>query len=101
MANQPALREEEARFLANMPDVLGRSPAVQCLARLARALGLDYGGIDFSIAPDGRLLLFEANATMAIVPPLPDPVWDYRRPSVTQAIDATRQMLFTRAGFAQ
>ncbi|MGB8365178.1 MAG: tetratricopeptide repeat protein [Rhizomicrobium sp.] len=100
MAADPALREEEQRFLANMANVIGRR-AQQSLMQLCEVLGLDYGGADFALSRDGRILLFEINATMAIVPPPPEPIWDYRRPSVTQAIDATRQMLFTRAGFAQ
>jgi len=49
------------------------------------------------VTPDGRVLLFEANATMAIVPPPPDPVWDYRREPIAAAIDAARAMLLKRA----
>ncbi|HEY8084281.1 MAG TPA: hypothetical protein VIE69_01610, partial [Methylophilaceae bacterium] len=29
-------------------------------------MGLDYFGIDFSVMPDGRILIFEANATMLV-----------------------------------
>ena len=36
---------------------------------IARRLDLDYGGIDFGIGADGQVVLFEANASMAIVPP--------------------------------
>lgn len=34
---------------------------------IADALGLDYFGIDASLLPDGRLLVFEANATMNVL----------------------------------
>ncbi len=44
------------------------------------------------------MLLFEANATMAIVPPDGDPMWDYRRPAVAAVQDAARRMLVRRAG---
>ena len=80
-----------------MAGVLGPR-VLHALARLREALALDYGGVDFSVAADGRLQLFEANATMAIVPPPPDPVWDYRRKPIAAAIDAARAMLFKRAG---
>ena len=43
-------------------------PAQTALERAADALGLDYGGIDFALAADGRVVIFEANATMRIVP---------------------------------
>jgi glutathione synthase/RimK-type ligase-like ATP-grasp enzyme len=42
-------------------------------------VGLNYGGIDFGIDRDGGLLLFEANATMAILPPGADAKWDAAR----------------------
>ena len=63
-------------------------------------LGLDYAGIDFAIAPDGSLLLFEANATMAIIPLPPDPIWDYRRRAVTGALAAARCLLPVAGGGA-
>jgi hypothetical protein len=97
MADDAAFRREEEAFLTNMPAALGPR-VLQALARLRDALALDYAGVDFGVAPDGRLLLFEANATMAIVPPPPDPVWDYRRKPIAAAVDAARAMLFKSAG---
>jgi glutathione synthase/RimK-type ligase-like ATP-grasp enzyme len=97
MADDAAFRQEEQTFLTDMPGALGPR-AMHALVQLRETLGLDYGGVDFGVAPDGRLLLFEANATMAIVPPPPDPVWDYRREPIAAAIDAARAMLFKRAG---
>ena len=56
-------------FLDDMNASLGPR-AMRGLEQLRDTLGLDqYSGADFAVAPDGRLLLFEANATMAIVPP--------------------------------
>ena len=89
---EPAHRAEEARFLADMAGTLG-PVALGALAAIAATLGLDYGGVDFGLAPDGRLLLFEANATMAIVPPPADPVWDYRRPAIAAALAAARALV--------
>ena len=92
MAADPTFREEERRFLDDMPAVLGER-AMAALTDVQVALGLDYAGIDFALAPDGSLLLFEANATMAIIPPPPDPIWDYRRRAVTDALTAAKGLL--------
>jgi glutathione synthase/RimK-type ligase-like ATP-grasp enzyme len=96
MAGEPAHRAEEHRFLDAMPTVLGQT-AMEALVHIQAALGLDYGGIDFALAVDGSLLLFEANATMLINPPPADPIWDYRRPATEAALAAARRMLARRA----
>jgi hypothetical protein len=80
-----------------MAGVLGPS-AMAGLAEIAARLDLDYAGIDFGLSADGRLLLFEANATMVVNPPDPDPRWDYRRAPVEQIVKATQRMLLKRAG---
>jgi hypothetical protein len=95
MARDPAHREEERRFLAGMPAVLGPR-AMAGLESIRRALGLDYAGVDFALAPDGRVLLFEANATMVVFPPPPDPIWDYRRGAVDAVLAAANRMLLAR-----
>jgi hypothetical protein len=97
MSQSPVHRDEERRFLEDMSAVLG-APAMAVLARICAALGLEYAGIDFALAPDGSLLLFEANATMVVVPPGPEPMWDYRRDATERALRAATQMLLRRAG---
>ena len=96
MAINAAHRDEERRFLDDMPAVLGER-AMVALAGIAATLGLDYGGVDFALAPDGSVLLFEANATMVICPPEPDPIWDYRRGAIGDALRAAKQMLLRHA----
>jgi glutathione synthase/RimK-type ligase-like ATP-grasp enzyme len=96
MAESAALREEEQRFLEDMPAVLGER-AMRALAQVCRELDLDYAGIDFGLAPDGSILLFEANATMAILLPGPDSIWDYRRQPINAALQAARRLVLTRA----
>jgi hypothetical protein len=96
MAASGAHREEERRFLDDMAGVLG-SRAMAALEEISRGLALDYAGIDFGLGPDGSLLLFEANAAMAILPPDPDPMWDYRRAPINRALDAVKRMLLARA----
>jgi glutathione synthase/RimK-type ligase-like ATP-grasp enzyme len=85
-------REEERRFLQDMPSVLG-TRAMGALAKLFTALGLEYAGVDFALAPDGSLLLFEANATMAVFPPGAEATWDYRRSAINRVLQAANQML--------
>ncbi len=96
MAADPEYRAEEDRFLREMPAVVGEH-GMEALARVRAALDLDYGGIDFGLARDGSLLLFEANATMVVSPPDPDPIWNYRRPAVAAALGAAQRMLARRA----
>jgi len=96
MAENADFRAEEARFLSDMPAFLGAG-AMAALTTIFDVLALDYAGIDFALAPDGRVVLFEANATMAIVPPTAEPIWDYRRPAVNNVIAATVAMLRRRS----
>jgi Flp pilus assembly protein TadD len=96
MADRPDHRAEEAAFLADMTATLGER-AVAALARISNALGLDYGGIDFGVSRSGEVLLFEANATMVVVPPSDDPRWAHRRAAVTHILDAVVAMIMKRA----
>jgi len=95
MATNAAYRSEEQRFLDDMPAVLGET-AMAALGAICKRLGLDYAGIDFALSPDGSVMVFEANATMVIIPPDPEPVWDYRRPAIDAVLRAARQMLLRR-----
>jgi glutathione synthase/RimK-type ligase-like ATP-grasp enzyme len=96
MADHPSHREEEKRFLENMPEVLG-ARAMAALRALQNRLGLDYAGVDFALDQDGAVLLFEANAAMTMNAPPPEPIWDYRRATVAAAQKAVAAMLRRRA----
>lgn len=96
MADKPDHREEELAFLADMSGVLG-GKAMAALFAIHDALGLDYAGVDFGLNGNVELLLFEANATMVIASPDPDPRWAYRRAAITCAIDAVVAMIRERA----
>lgn len=91
-------RREEAAFLADMPGTLGAA-AMRALERVARRLGLDYAGVDFSLDREGRLVLFEANATMVVRRPEPGEAFAYRNAPVERILDAVHAMLFERAGW--
>jgi len=96
MADNPDNRAEDAAFLADMPQVLG-AKAMTAFEKIRDTLGLDYAGADFSLSPEGDIILFEANATMVVNPPEPDARWDYRRPAVQRILDAIQKMLLQRA----
>jgi hypothetical protein len=96
MAGYPEHRARDAEFLANMPSVIGPS-AMRALEEIQKTLCLDYAGIDFGVNEKGEVLLFEANATMAVARPGADKRWDYRRPAVERICDAVLKMLIDRA----
>jgi glutathione synthase/RimK-type ligase-like ATP-grasp enzyme len=100
MADRPDHRSEEARFLEDMPAVLGKT-AMTALEHIRDALGLDYAGVDFGLAPNGDLLLFEANATMVIAVPDADERWAYRRVAINRIIDAVVAMILQKSVAAQ
>jgi hypothetical protein len=100
MAENAAHRAEEAAFLAGMDAVIGPR-AASALAAIGSALGLEYAGVDFAVAPDGRLILFEANPGMVISPPGPESMWDYRRLLIGRALAAVKALLLAKAGAAQ
>ena len=96
MADCKDYRVEEARFLADMPAFIGPR-AVAALTEIALRLDLDYGGIDFGIGADGQIVLFEANASMAIVPPPAEALWNYRSVAINRPLLATKGLLMARA----
>jgi hypothetical protein len=96
MAENPDHRAEEEAFLNDMAGVLGPK-AMTALGHVSASLGLDYAGIDFGLSLDGSLLLFEANATMVINPPGPEPIWDYRRPHIDRVLAAAQNLILERS----
>lgn len=96
MRDDDANRAEEAAFLGDMTAHLG-TRAMTALTAIARSLELDYAGIDFGLAGDGSVLVFEANATMAIYWPDEDERFAYRRAAIARIIDATQRMFSERA----
>jgi hypothetical protein len=97
MADNAEHRAADAAFLSDMPGVLGPQ-AMRALEDIRDRLGLDYGGIDFGLDRNGRVLFFEANACMTIHPPPPDERWTFRRAPVARILEAARRLLRRRAG---
>jgi hypothetical protein len=95
MVAHPERREEERRFLADPAAAIG-APALAAVAAVGERLGLDYGGVDFSVLPDGRVLVFEANATMVVHPETPDGPFAYKNQAVQTILDAFDAMVAQR-----
>ena len=92
MVDRPDLMAEEQAMFAT-PDGAFPPAIRQVLAAVRDKIDLDYFGIDFGIMPDGRLLLFEANATMNFFSPLPSDQFAYVRACVPPARAAFRELL--------
>ena len=84
-------RDEELRFLTDPQRQVGDT-AWTALGEIGALLDLDFGGIDFSVLGDGRLLLFEANPTM-LVHPEEYPLFSYKNGAVRGIIDAFNRMV--------
>ncbi len=96
MAERADHRAEEAAFLADMAAVVGRR-GVRALEEIVATMGLDYAGVDFGLDAAGTILVFEANATMAVALPDAGEMWGYRRRAADRVIAAVRAMLVERA----
>ena len=90
----PACRKREAEFLGEPEAYLG-SQAWTALQAIGDTMGLDYCGIDFGLDEHGRILLFEANATMTLAcdEATPQPC---RRTATDKALAAVRAMMSAR-----
>ncbi len=97
MAERFEYRDEEMAFLNDMAAVLGKK-AMTALHAIRDTLDLDYAGVDFGLNSSGDLLLFEANATMVIASPDPDPRWAYRGDAIAAVTDAVVAMIRDKAG---
>ncbi|HTX50235.1 MAG TPA: tetratricopeptide repeat protein [Caulobacteraceae bacterium] len=95
-AEHPDRRDEERRFLEDPEAALG--PLAMGAIRAAGArLDLDFCGIDFSVLPDGRVLLFEANATMLVHREPAEGPLAYKNAYVERIVDAFQAMLIRAA----
>ena len=94
MANHSWMRQEEERFLADMGSVF--NPAQQdALRAMAKATELDYGGVDCGLDRDGRIVVFEANASM-LVHDEKDATFAYKNPYIARIKDAFEAMVSRR-----
>jgi tetratricopeptide (TPR) repeat protein len=94
METDAARRDEELRFLRDPENAVG-TRAWAALGAIAAELDLDFAGIDFSVLADGRLLFFEANATM-LVHPEDEAMFAYKNDAVRKIIGAVDTMIQKR-----
>ena len=96
MGDAQERRAEEARFLED-PDAAIGEPAMAAVRAIGRAVDLDYCGVDFSVLPDGRVLVFEANAAMLAHDEDPAGPFAYKNPYVARIAEAFQALMGTRA----
>jgi len=95
MENDAALRREEEAFLEDWRSVFpGRLAAA--VEQVARRLDLDYGGIDCGLTVDGRVLLFEANASMLVHLHDPTETFAYKYRAVPRIFAAVDRLVERR-----
>jgi tetratricopeptide (TPR) repeat protein len=99
MPDDGARQAEEMRFLENPRLALGEA-AMDAVAAIGERMDLDYAGVDFSILPDGRVLVFEANATM-LVHPEADGEFARKNPFIARITDAFQALVERRSRPAQ
>jgi hypothetical protein len=95
MEKTPWKIAEERRFLEAPATVLGVR-AMAAIAAVARRLDLDFGGVDFALLPDGRVFVFEANATMLVHYERSNGPLAHKNPGVQNIVEAFERMLARR-----
>jgi len=87
--------EEERVYLQDPGRVLGAA-GMRAIEAIAARMDLDYAGIDFTLLPDGRILVFEANPTMLAHPEDPAGPLAHKNLSTQRIFDAFEALLERR-----
>ncbi|WP_144150362.1 hypothetical protein [Paraburkholderia sp. BCC1885] len=87
--------DEERRFLQDPAAALGER-ALQAIRAIGRRLDLDYGGIDFTVLPDGQVFVFESNATMLAHYERGNGALAHKNPFVQHIVDAFERLMKRR-----
>jgi hypothetical protein len=95
MESHPWKLDEERRFLQDPAAALGVR-AMQAIRAIGRRLDLDYGGIDFTLLPDGQVFVFEANATMLAHYERNTGTLAHKNPFVRAIVDAFERLMTRR-----
>lgn len=99
MVHHPISIARERELIDGGIEALPATAQATLLAIRAR-IPLDYFGIDFGLMPDGRMLLFEANATMNFFSFNAAPPFDYFAP-VLAAVQKKFEAMLTPGGPAR
>jgi hypothetical protein len=95
MAENAWMRDEEHAFMRDLHGVFDGVRA-EALREIAATIPLDYFGIDCSIAPDGRVLLFEASAAMLVHMNDPIDLYPYKAQYVPRIVAALERLFLER-----
>jgi glutathione synthase/RimK-type ligase-like ATP-grasp enzyme len=88
------MRAEEQAFLADPEGVFG-ARGMAALDAIRRQIGLDYCGIDCALDAEGKVVIFEVNASMLIH--ADNPGFDYKTPYVMAIKAAFERLLEGKA----
>lgn len=94
--DHPEFMAAEDRICRDPERELGM-PAMQALRAMRERIPLEIFGIDFDVAPDGRVVFYEANATMNLLPAAILTDVASPRHAKERVIATFRQYLSTRA----
>jgi tetratricopeptide (TPR) repeat protein len=97
MECHPWKLEEERRFLEHPEETLGVA-GMAAVAAIGARMNLDYSGVDFSILPDSRILVFEANPVMLVHPEDADGALAFKNPHISRILDAFEALLSRKSG---
>ena len=92
MLGRADLRDEE-RSAVERPRHAFPSSVLETLRAVRKRIPLDYFGMDFGIAADGAVVLFEANATMDFFSTVTEPEFAYVHQLLPLARRAVRAMI--------
>jgi glutathione synthase/RimK-type ligase-like ATP-grasp enzyme len=92
MQGDAARMAEEMRFLEHPEAAIGAA-ALAAVTAIGERIDLDFCGLDFSVLPDGRVLVFEANATMLAHPEAEDGPFAPKNPYVERIVRAFGDMI--------
>lgn len=86
------MREEEEAFLQEPQRIFPQWGA--SMEAIAKALGLDYVGLDLTRLADGTMLVFEADPAMLVHDEDAESIFAYKRPFVARIRDALTARVF-------
>jgi tetratricopeptide (TPR) repeat protein len=94
MVNHPWMQHEEQKFL-DEPELTFGQNAYRALAAIRDRIGLDYFGVDCALCQDGRVVVFEANASMLVHSR--NGLFPYKNAAVLRIITAFHAMLESKS----
>ncbi|MDQ6929348.1 MAG: tetratricopeptide repeat protein [Candidatus Eremiobacteraeota bacterium] len=94
MAQNAWMRAEEERWMAGFEGAFTLAQQ-RSLRDMAKALDLEYFGVDCAIGPDGRVLVFEADPGVIVHVSDPVDIYPYKHTYVPRIFAAVERMLDT------